>query len=104
MEAAASDYTITTLVGFHVLGWSGNGSNRGGAMSRSLHGRTGGFTGDPATVGDDNKPCLYGYVTSFTSTDGRHDRRSMFREPALERLLRLPRQLTQHTRKDNPTS
>jgi hypothetical protein len=69
-----SDYTITTLVGFHVLGWSGNGSNRGGAMSDrcTASGPAGysGFTGDPATVGDSNKPCLYGYVTSFTSTEG----------------------------------
>jgi hypothetical protein len=64
-----SNYTITTLVGFHVLGWSGNGSNRGGAMQNRCT-ATGGFKGDPATVGDDSKPCLYGYVTSFTSTTG----------------------------------
>ena len=31
---------------------------------------TGGFTGNAATQGDSNKPCLYGYVTSFTSTVG----------------------------------
>jgi hypothetical protein len=68
------DYTVTTLVGFHVMGWSSNGSNRGGAMSGRCEasGPAGysGFKGDPATVGDDTKPCLYGYVTSFTSTTG----------------------------------
>jgi Flp pilus assembly protein TadG len=64
-----SDYTITNLVGFHVLGWSANGSNRGGDMSGRCK-STSGFTGDPATVGDDSKPCLYGYVTSFTSAGG----------------------------------
>jgi hypothetical protein len=64
-----SDYTITTLVGFHVLGWSGNGSNRGGAMSDRCK-STSGFTGDPATLGDPQKPCLFGYVTSFTSSSG----------------------------------
>ncbi len=64
-----SVYTITTLVGFHVLGWSGNGSNRGGAMSARCT-STSGFKGDPTTLGDDTKPCLYGYVTSFTSTTG----------------------------------
>jgi hypothetical protein len=64
-----SDYTITTLVGFHVLGWSGNGGDRGGAMSGRCK-STSGFTGDAATQGDGNKPCLYGYVTSFTSTTG----------------------------------
>ena len=69
-----SDYMITTLVGFHVLGWSGNGNDRGGAMSgrctASVPAGYSGFTGDPLTVGDSNKPCLYGYVTSFTSTEG----------------------------------
>jgi hypothetical protein len=64
-----SDYTITTLVGFHVLGWSGNGNNRGGAMQGRCE-ATGGFKGDPVTLGDDQKPCLYGYVTSFTSSSG----------------------------------
>jgi hypothetical protein len=62
-----SDYTITTLVGFHVLGWSANGSEKGGAMSGRCT-ATGGFTG--VVPGDSNKPCLYGYVTSFTSTSG----------------------------------
>jgi hypothetical protein len=62
-----SDYTITTLVGFHVLGWSANGSNWGGAMQGRCT-ATGGFRG--VVVGDDTKPCLYGYVTSFTSTSG----------------------------------
>jgi hypothetical protein len=62
-----SDYTITTLVGFHVVGWSGNGSERGGAMSGRCT-AVGGFTG--VVAGDSNKPCLYGYVTSFTSTTG----------------------------------
>jgi hypothetical protein len=66
-----SQYTITTLVGFHVLGWSGNGSNRGGAMSgRCTASSPAGFTGDAAARGDSNNPCLYGYVTSFTSTEG----------------------------------
>ncbi len=67
-----SDYTITNLVGFHVLGWSGNGSDRGGAImtKRCTVGPAGAFTGDPTTLGDDNKPCLYGYVTSFVSTAG----------------------------------
>jgi Flp pilus assembly protein TadG len=64
-----SVYTITTLVGFHVLGWSGNGATRGGAMSARCTSSSG-FTGDAATSGDSNKPCLYGYVTSFTSTTG----------------------------------
>lgn len=64
-----SNYTITHLVGFHVLGWSGNGSNRGGAMQGRCE-ASGGFKGDPVTLGDDQKPCLYGYVTSFTSTTG----------------------------------
>jgi hypothetical protein len=73
-QGGGSDYTITTLVGFHVLGWSGNGNNLGGMMSArcTASGPAGyaGFKGDPATLGDDNKPCLYGYVTSFTSTEG----------------------------------
>jgi Flp pilus assembly protein TadG len=64
-----SNYSITTLVGFHVLGWSGNGSNRGGAMSGRCT-STSGFKGDPASQGDSSNPCLYGYVTSFTSTTG----------------------------------
>jgi Flp pilus assembly protein TadG len=64
-----SNYTITYLVGFHVLGWSGNGSARGGAMSKNCE-AIGGFTGSPTTQGDKTKPCLYGYVTSFTSTVG----------------------------------
>jgi Flp pilus assembly protein TadG len=63
-----SDYTITNLVGFHVLGWSGNGSNFGGAMTARC--KAGTFTGDPTTLGDNSKPCLYGYVTSFVSTAG----------------------------------
>lgn len=63
-----SDYTITNLVGFHVLGWSGNGAERGGAMTARC--KAGTFTGDPTTLGDSNKPCLYGYVTSFVSTAG----------------------------------
>lgn len=62
-------YTITTLVGFHVLGWSSNGNNRGGAMSNRCTSSSG-FKGNPATLGDDTKPCLFGYVTSFTSTTG----------------------------------
>ena len=66
-----STYTITNLVGFHVLGWSGNGNNLGGAMSaRCTASNPAGFKGDPATLGDDTKPCLFGYVTSFTSTTG----------------------------------
>jgi hypothetical protein len=67
-----SDYTITSLVGFHVLGWSGNGSERGGAMSSrcTASSPVAGFKGDAATRGDGNKPCLYGYVTAFTSTSG----------------------------------
>jgi hypothetical protein len=64
-----SIYTITNLVGFHVLGWSANGSNRGGAMQGRCE-ATGGFKGDPVTRGDDQKPCLYGYVTSFTTSTG----------------------------------
>jgi hypothetical protein len=64
-----SNYTITNLVGFHVLGWSGNGSDKGGDMQKRCT-STSGFTGDPATVGDDTKPCLYGYVTTFTATSG----------------------------------
>jgi Flp pilus assembly protein TadG len=63
-----SDYTITNLVGFHVLGWSGNGSDKGGAMTARC--KVGSFTGDATTQGDSNKPCLYGYVTSFASTAG----------------------------------
>ena len=66
-----SIYTINNLVGFHVLGWSGNGSSKGGAMSaRCTASSPAGFKGDPTTLGDDNKPCLFGYVTSFTSTVG----------------------------------
>jgi hypothetical protein len=65
-----SDYTITNLVGFHVLGWSGNGSNFGGAMQTRCTASPTGFTGDPTTRGDNTKPCLYGYVTSFASTAG----------------------------------
>lgn len=66
-----SVYTIKNLVGFHVLGWSGNGNNRGGAMSaRCTASSPPGFKGDPTTIGDDTKPCLFGYVTSFTSTTG----------------------------------
>lgn len=68
-NSGGAEYTISTLVGFHVLGWSANGNNRGGAMSNRCT-SSDGFTGDPATVGDDTKPCLYGYVTSFTSTTG----------------------------------
>jgi Flp pilus assembly protein TadG len=63
-----SDYTITNLVGFHVLGWSGNGSHMGGAMTNNC--TVGSFTGDPSTQGAASKPCLYGYVTSFVSTAG----------------------------------
>ena len=63
-----SDYTITNLVGFHVLGWSANGSNWGGAMTGRC--KVGSFTGDATTQGDSTKPCLYGYVTSFVSTTG----------------------------------
>ena len=37
-----SDYTITNLVGFRVLGWSGNGSNQGGAMTNNC--KVGTFT------------------------------------------------------------
>jgi Flp pilus assembly protein TadG len=66
-----SVYTITTLVGFHVLGWSANGNRKGGAMTNNC--TAGSFTGGSATQGnrsDRNNPCLYGYVTSFTSTTG----------------------------------
>jgi Flp pilus assembly protein TadG len=63
-----SDYTITNLVGFHVLGWSGNGSGLGGAMTDRC--KVGSFTGDLTTQGASTKPCLYGYVTSFVSTAG----------------------------------
>jgi hypothetical protein len=71
-QGGGSDYTITTLVGFHVLGWSGNGSNRGGMMSdRCTASGPAGYAGFQGVVaGDGNKPCLYGYVTSFTSTTG----------------------------------
>lgn len=70
-DPGGSVYTINTLVGFHVLGWSANGSFRGGAMSgRCTASSPSGFKGDPATLGDDTKPCLFGYVTSFTSTTG----------------------------------
>jgi Flp pilus assembly protein TadG len=67
-----AEYTISTLVGFHVLGWSSNGNNRGGAMSNrcTASSPVAGFKGDPSTLGDDTKPCLYGYVTTFTSTTG----------------------------------
>lgn len=66
-----SIYTINNLVGFHVLGWSANGSSKGGAMSgRCTASSPAGFKGDPTTLGDDTKPCLFGYVTSFTSTTG----------------------------------
>ena len=66
-----SIYTVTNLVGFHVLGWSGNGNTRGGAMSaRCTASNPAGFKGDPATLGDDTKPCLFGYVTAFSSTSG----------------------------------
>jgi hypothetical protein len=75
-----SNYTITSLVGFHVLGWSGNGNNRGGAMQARCT-ATGGFKGDPATVGDDQKPCLYGYVTTFTTTTGGSSGAPCFADP-----------------------
>jgi hypothetical protein len=67
-----SDYSITNLVGFHVLGWSGNGgsNNWGGAMQNRCTASPTGFTGDPSTQGNNTKPCLYGYVTSFSSTAG----------------------------------
>ena len=68
-----SDYRITNLVGFRVLGWSANGSQMGGAIdTKRCTVGTGptAFKGDPATFGDDSKPCLYGYVTSFVSTAG----------------------------------
>ena len=64
-----SVYTITTLVGFHVLGWSANGNLRGGAMSARCTSSSG-FKGAPAVIGDDTKPCLYGYVTSFSTQTG----------------------------------
>jgi hypothetical protein len=64
-----SDYHITSLAMFHVLGWSGNGANRGGAMQDRCT-ATGGFKGDPLTQGDDTKPCLYGYLIKFISTTG----------------------------------
>jgi hypothetical protein len=66
-HSQGSDYVITTLVGFHVLGWSAQGSNWGGAMQNRCT-ATGGFTG--VVAGNNTKPCLYGYVTSFTSTTG----------------------------------
>jgi hypothetical protein len=71
-SAAGNQYTITNLVGFHVLGWSGNGgsSNWGGAMQNRCTASPTGFTGDPTVRGNNTKPCLYGYVTSFTSTGG----------------------------------
>ncbi len=73
-SGSPSDYKITSLVGFHVLGWSGNGNSaadRGGAMKkRCTASDPDGFMGDPVTKGDDSKPCLFGYVTSFTSTTG----------------------------------
>jgi hypothetical protein len=68
-------YTITSLAMFHVLGWSGNGnspSDRGGAMESQCT-ATGGFTGDPATMGDPTKPCLYGYLVNFVATGGAMD-------------------------------
>lgn len=67
-----SQYAITSLVGFRVLGWSGNGNSaadRGGAMSERCT-ATNGFTGDPTTLGVGTKPCLYGYVTTYSSTTG----------------------------------
>jgi len=63
-----SNYTITTLVGFHVLGWSGNGNERSMSSMSARCTATDGFIG--VVPGDSNKPCLYGYVTSFTSTTG----------------------------------
>jgi Flp pilus assembly protein TadG len=71
---AGSLYTITNLVGFHVLGWSlqGNGKDKyGGAMAGRCEALDG-FRGDSTTVGEDTKPCLYGYVTSFSSSTGGH--------------------------------
>lgn len=64
-----SVYNITSLAMFHVLGWSGNGNDRGGAMQGRCR-ATGGFTGDPTTQGDSQKPCLYGYLIKFVSTTG----------------------------------
>ena len=89
-----SDYTITSLVGFHVLGWSGNGNNRGGDMRivarrPAVHRR-------PATVGDDTKPCLYGYVTSFTSTRAAR--------PALHASRARSKPLASSTSTANPTT
>jgi len=70
-NSGGSIYTITNLVGFHVLGWSANGSsNSGPPMTGRCAASYPGFTPDPATAGDSNKPCLFGYVTSFSSTTG----------------------------------
>jgi hypothetical protein len=68
----ATRYTITSLAMFHILGWSGNGnsaSDRGGAMQSQCT-ATGGFTGDPATLGNPQKPCLYGYLIKFVAATG----------------------------------
>ena len=62
--ASATKYHVATLAFFHVLGWSGNGSDKGGAMSGRCK-ASNGFTGTVA--GDGNKPCLYGYLIKLTA-------------------------------------
>jgi hypothetical protein len=66
-----TQYTITSLAMFHVLGWSGNGNDRSSSMmDRCKAAPAPGFIGDPATLGNNQKPCLYGYLIKFVSTTG----------------------------------
>ena len=72
-EGSPSEYTIQNLVGFRVLGCSGNGNgpqDKGGAMSKRCTTSDIDFIPDIESAGDSTNPCLYGYVTSFTSTTG----------------------------------
>jgi hypothetical protein len=59
-------YTLSGMVQFHLLGWSGNGSTRGGAMTGRC--TVGTFKG--SILGDDTKPCAYGYVVNYGVTSG----------------------------------
>ena len=64
--ASGTTYTLSAMVQFHLLGWSGNGNTRGGAMTGRC--QAGSFTG--TIVGDSNNPCAYGYVVKYGVVSG----------------------------------
>jgi Flp pilus assembly protein TadG len=65
-SASGTTYTLGAMVEFHLLGWSGNGNSRGGAMTDRC--QAGSFTG--TVIGDSNSPCAYGYVVRYGVVSG----------------------------------